>query len=165
MKNVYYSKQISFAILTMLLIVVSIVVYVTETNRNMTTKSAFLMLLIDKHTTILFFLIAFAIAFGFFWSNLSFVELERHKKESRRILDIIMLFLSKEEKEIIKFLVEKNGNTTQAEISRLPGLDRVKAFRSLQKMQEKRLVEIQEHGKIRKVRLKEDIMSVIKEKN
>jgi uncharacterized membrane protein len=164
MKNFYYSKQIFFAVLTALLIIVSIVVYVTETNRNMTNKSPFLSFLIDKHTAILFLFLIFAIAFGFFWSNITYVELEKQKKESKNILDIILLFLNKEEKEIIKFLVENNGFTTQSEISKLPGLDRVKAHRSLQKMQEKRLIDIQEHGKIRKVKLKEDILNVIKAK-
>ena len=165
MKNHYPSKHILFAVLTILLLTVSAIVIITETARNISNKSNFLLFLITNHNIIMFLLLTFGIAFGFFWSNLTFVEFERQQKESKRILDIIFLFLHNEEKEIIKFLVEKKGTTTQAEISRLPGLDRVKAFRSLQKMQEKRLVEIQEHGKIRKVTLKEDIYNVIKEKN
>lgn len=73
-----------------------------------------------------------------------------------------MLFLNKEEKEIIKYLVEKKGETTQAEISRLPGLNRVKAYRSVQKMQQKKLIEVVSHGKVRKIKLRKDILCILK---
>ena len=156
-------KHFGFMILTLLLLLVSIVTFVTDTSRHMTNKSSMLEFLVQNHTIIMFMLVVIAIGFGFFWSNLSLIELEKQKKGSRQILDVIMLFLNKEEKEIIKFLVENKGVTTQAEISRLNGLNRVKAYRSVQKMQEKKLVEVIPHGKIRKIKLKENILNIIKD--
>jgi len=79
------------------------------------------------------------------------------------MLDMILVFLSKEEREIINFLVEKNGTSTQADISRLPGMNRVKAHRSMQKMQEKNLLDITAHGKVRNVALKQNIMNTLME--
>ena len=72
-----------------------------------------------------------------------------------------MLFLSREEREIVNFLVENKGITTQAEIARLPHMNRVKAHRSLQKMSQKQIIELIAHGKIRKVHLKENILQLL----
>lgn len=161
--NLKYRKHIGFAVLTLLFILVSIVTFVTDTSRQVTNKSPMLDYLVNHHTYIMFFLIILATGFGFFWSNISIVELEKQRKGSKQILDVIMLFLNKEEKEIIKFLVKEAGESNQAEIARLPGLNNVKAYRSVQKMQEKNLVDVQAHGKLRKVMIKDNIYDILKE--
>jgi hypothetical protein len=161
--SIKFRKHIGFAVLAILFLLVSIVTFVTDTSRHVTNKSATLAYLVNNHTLIMFFLIVIATGFGFFWSNLSYVELEKQKKGSKQILDIIIMFLNKEEKEIITYLVKEKGETNQAEIARLPGLNNVKAYRSVQKMQEKRLIEVQAHGKVRKVILKDNIYDILKD--
>ena len=116
----------------------------------------------QNHLELLFIMIMISIILGFFISGLSFRALEKQRKNSENILQIVLMFLNKEEEEIIKHLVKTTGETTQAEISRLPGLNRVKAYRSLQKMQEKKLIMIKAHGKIRKVILREDVLDILK---
>ena len=158
-----FRKHIGFAVLLILLLLVSIVTFVTDSSRHVTNKSPTLTYLVNNHTVIMFFLIVIATGFGFFWSNLSIVELEKQKRGSKQILDIIMMFLNKEEKEIIKFLVKEKGETSQAELARLPGLNNVKAYRSVQKMHEKRLVDVQAHGKMRRIILKNNIYDLLNE--
>ncbi len=72
---------------------------------------------------------------------------------------MLLLFLGQEEKEIIEHLVAMDGMSSQADISKLPSMNRVKAHRSLQKMQEKNIVEVvPPHGKMRRIHLNENIM-------
>lgn len=74
---------------------------------------------------------------------------------------MLFLFLNNDEKEIINYLIQNKGTAGQADIARLPGMNRVKAFRSLQKMQEKNLIDITAHGKIREILLKENILNML----
>ncbi|MBT4539374.1 hypothetical protein HOC32_03760, partial [Candidatus Woesearchaeota archaeon] len=97
----------------------------------------------------------------FILSTLSKKEIKKSKKETKSLLETLFLFLSSEEKEIIDFLIKNEGKTSQAEISRLPNLNRVKAYRSLQRMQEKDIIEIIPHGKIRKIYLKNNILTML----
>ncbi len=161
-KDLRLYHNIGFGVLTFLLIASSVFAIVTYSNRDIYNTSPLFMLAIQYHI-IMIFLIVVSVAFGFFWSNISYGEILRQKKDSKSILEIVMLFLNNEEREIINFLVKNNGVTTQTEISRLPGFSRVKAYRALQKMREKRLIEVTPHGKVRKVLLKQNIYESILE--
>ena len=74
---------------------------------------------------------------------------------------MLLIFLNNDEREIINLLVKQNGTANQADISRLQGMNRVKAFRSLQKMQDKKLIDIISHGKVRRVTLKDNILHLL----
>jgi len=154
-------KNIGFGVLTMLLIIVSTVAILTYMNRDHDNHNYLFTLAVQHHVEIMLALVIIATGFGFFWSAVSFSQIEKQKKDSKKILETVMLFLNREEKQIVNFLVEKKGATNQAEISRLPGMNRVKAYRSLQKMQEKRIIDIIPHGKIRRVVLKENILNSV----
>ena len=162
--NLKIYKKIIFGILVLLLVVVSWVAFITEENKDVTRTSVFLTFAIDNHSWIMFSLVIVSVAVGFFWSRVLYSEIQKKKKDSQEIFDVVLLFLSREEKHIVNFLVEKKGETTQAEIARLPTMTRLKAFRALQKMRDKNLLEVLPHGKVRRVRLKENIFSILRER-
>ena len=116
----------------------------------------------EYHIEIMLALMVTAIAFGFFVSQFFYAELQRSRQASSSIMDTVLLFLGREEREIVRYLVSRGGETTQAEISRLPGMSRVKAHRSLQKMQEKQLLDVIPHGKVRRIVLKPHIIGTLK---
>lgn len=163
MRNIKWYKNSGLIILLILLILVTWILILTEQNRNRTNANAFLVFTIQNHLWIMAGLIIISVAFGFISSHILYSEIQKKKKHSRSILETVLLFLSREEKAIVNFLVDKNGATTQSEISRLPGMNRVKAFRSIQKMEQKRLLTITPHGKIRKIALKADILGTLLE--
>jgi len=106
-------------------------------------------------------MILVSVAFGFFWSQLSYSEIKKEKKSSKEILELVMKFLSHDERRIIKFLVENKGKGNQADISKLNNMGRVKAHRTLQKLQERDLILIMPHGKVRKIELQENILNTL----
>lgn len=156
-------RNLSFGILTTLFILFIGLAIVTYTYKGNNPSPLFLFA-IQNHLAIMLVLALVSVAFGFYLATLSSSEIERKDKQTRNILDVVMLFLSKDEKKIIDFLVKNNGETTQAEISRIEGMGRVRAFRSVKKLADKNIIEIVAHGKVRKVTLKEPIQGLLLEK-
>ncbi len=154
-------RNISFAVLTVLLVLVTVVVFMTY-NADPASRhySSFA---VRHHVELMGALLLVAIVFGFVSSKLFYAEIQKEKQETRNILGIVLLFLNQEERAIINLLVQNKGYTNQAEVARLPNMSRVKAHRSLQKMQEKQLIELVPHGKIRKVHLKQNILEMLLE--
>jgi uncharacterized membrane protein len=162
--NLKLLRNLGFGIMTALLIALIVIAILTYTHRDAHYSNPIIMFAITNHFAIMIGLVIVSIAFGFIWSNMSYVQIKKSKDDSVGVLDVMMLFLSKEEKDIISFLVKNNGETTQAEISRISNMGRVKAFRSLARMQEKNVITIEAHGKVRKIRLKENIMHILSKK-
>jgi len=78
---------------------------------------------------------------------------------------LLLKFLSEEEREIIILLSEKDGMTTQAEISKLPGMTRLKAHRLVDKMEKKGLIFVEKYGKVNMIRLVDELkIALIKNK-
>ena len=84
--------------------------------------------------------------------------------QSQHLLEVLFRFLSSEEKLIVEYLINNGGKANQADISRLPNMGRVKAYRTLQRMEGKQIVNIEAHGKIRRVQLLEDLVGILKER-
>lgn len=163
MRNLHIFAKIGITLFSLSLFGVAWIAIVTHTNRNISNPNPFIYYAIQNNVIILIILIAMSVAYGFVWSSILYREVKQKKQESKSILETVFLFLGNEEKNIIEFLVKKKGNTTQAEISKLSGMTRLKAFRALQKMQNKNLVEIVPHGKLRIVKLKQNVLNVLLE--
>ena len=84
-------------------------------------------------------------------------QLVEKQKSLQNTAEIVLQFLGGEEKAIVKKLVEENGKCLQAEISRIEGIGKLKSHRILQRMKEKRVIEIEKFGKTNIVRLSKNI--------
>jgi len=118
-----------------------------------------------NHVWIMTILIIASVVFGFVVSQIYYSELIRTKKTSQGILETVLLFLNPDEQHILDCLVNRNGETNQAEIARLNSMGRVKAHRALQRLQDKNIIDIIPHGKIRKIRLRSNILNTLRERN
>lgn len=87
--------------------------------------------------------------------------IEKQKKAMKTNIAIIMKFLSKDDREILTLLMSKDGITTQSEISKLPGITRLKAHRVVRKLEQHGIIYIEKHGKINLIRLVEDLKNEI----
>ncbi len=154
-------KHISAGFL-IVIVGLGIVIYlVTYIHQSSTSANPVIFWTIENHLPITVSLILLSGFIGYLSSTLIYKQIMKTKKESRQLLETLFLFLNSDEKEIINYLMQNNGKVGQADIARLPNMNRVRAFRSLQRMQEKNLVTIAAHGKIRKVSLKEDILRLL----
>lgn len=106
-------------------------------------------------------LVLTAVLYGFVLAYFSYRAIRKESSTTASMLEVILLFLSQEEQTILNHLVQNKGEATQADISRLPSMHRVKAHRLLQKMQNNNLIDVTAHGKVRHVLLKQHIKDAL----
>lgn len=79
------------------------------------------------------------------------------QKSLQNTAGIVLQFLGREEKAVVKRLVDEEGKCLQSEISRIEGIGKLRAHRILQRMKDKGVIEIEPHGKTNIVRLSKNI--------
>jgi uncharacterized membrane protein len=143
--------------MTVLLVIVILMAILTYQQSAIIDNNAFLLWAFENHMLIMIFLVIVSIAYGLIWAKISTDKVVKSQESTKHIVDVLFAFLSAEEKILLEHLIKKEGNTTQAEIARLSGFDRVKAFRIVSKLCERGVVDVTAHGKIRNVTLKYEI--------
>ncbi len=88
-------------------------------------------------------------------------EIEKLKSSCR---NVVLKFLSYNENKVLKKLLEHNGSVLQSEISRIPGMGKVKAHRVLRDMQMRGIISLEKYGKTNRVILNEDVREIFLEK-
>jgi uncharacterized membrane protein len=108
---------------------------------------------IHFHFALMVVAILLSITFGFMWARVLTNELETQTEQTQNLGDVVMQFLSAEERAILKHLSQKGGTCRQQEFAYLLEMGRVKAMRTVQKLSNKRIVRVEPHGKQRIVTL------------
>lgn len=86
------------------------------------------------------------------------------QKSLQNTSEIVMQFLGKEEKAVVKRLIEEDGKCLQSEISRIEGIGKLRSHRILQRMKDKGVIEIEQHGKTNLIRLAKSVKEGLLEK-
>lgn len=68
--------------------------------------------------------------------------------------------LSTDEKRIVHELVNRNGSMLQSQISRMPEMGKVKAHRTVRKLQRKDIITVTANGKTNKISLTDHIQNM-----
>ena len=97
------------------------------------------------------------IALGLVAYSIMRSTIEKQKKTAQVNLNIIMKFLGQDDKNVITLLISKGGTTTQSQISTLPGMSRLKAHRTVKKLEDRGIVHVEKEGKINMVRLVDEL--------
>ena len=154
-------KSFGFIVLTLLFVFMTLVSILTYVSRNVTSSNKIVQFAIQQHLWIMISVIFVSVGFGFFWASMLYKELETKSKVTRSMRDVVFLFLNDDERKIIDFLISSNGQTTQAELARLQGMNKVKVHRAVQKMEEKNILSVEAHGKVRKILMKENLIDAL----
>jgi uncharacterized membrane protein len=93
-------------------------------------------------------------------------SIEAKTQDNRKISfnsdrDLILRFLSYGERKVIEKLIEKRGVILQAEVSRIEGMNKLKAHRAVQELLKKGLVKKEKVGKTFKIYLNEDVKELL----
>ncbi|MFT4312690.1 MAG: helix-turn-helix transcriptional regulator [Candidatus Woesearchaeota archaeon] len=161
MKKDQFWTGFFLALLSFIALVSVLIAILTYTHNHVLQSWPVLSFLVQYHLWIMLFSIFIALMYGF---TISFVLQRRVRQEqlvSKKLLEIILLFLNTDERRVITHLLEHKGHSTQASIARIEGMGGVKALRTVQKMKEKSLVRITKEGKVRHVHLKKQIATLL----
>jgi uncharacterized membrane protein len=142
--------------------VIALGVAIVTYNPSNVIQGSLLWYAVQYHLTIMLVTILIALVFGFVWSSLIFRELEEKKTLSKGFLDVIFQFLDRDEREAIDFLLKKGGVAVQADLSRALG-SRLRAHRAAKELEGKKLIDVVAYGKVRELRLKENVIDLLKE--
>ena len=71
--------------------------------------------------------------------------------------EILLRFLNRDERVVINRLIENHGRALQAEITRLPGLSKVKSHRIIKRLIERGVLEKEDFGKTNVVRFTKEV--------
>ncbi|NOX71512.1 MAG: hypothetical protein GXO64_02325 [Candidatus Micrarchaeota archaeon] len=113
-----------------------------------------------------FYLIPFSAFIGLLIGTIIYYlmsdEVEQKKETAKKNTRIILRFLTPEDRKVIDILLENGGSVPQYELSRLPGLNKVKTHRILAKLEQKGIISKEQYGKINKIILNKEIYDVLK---
>ena len=73
----------------------------------------------------------------------------------------ILKFLNASERKILEKLIENKGTTLQLEISRMPGMNKLKTHRAIKDLERKGIIKTESHGKTNLIILDNDIRDTI----
>jgi apolipoprotein N-acyltransferase len=117
----------------------------------------FLAPFLEYHIHFMVIMGLFGVFSGLVVYNVLNTTLEKQKRLVKTNIDIIMKFLSPEDREIVQLLISKEGMTTQSEIARLPGMSRLKAHRIVKKLEDRGIVHVEKYGKVNMVRIVDEL--------
>jgi uncharacterized membrane protein len=84
-------------------------------------------------------------------------RVESSEKNLKKNSEVLLRFLSPEEKKLVGALIDNKGKVLQAEITRLPGMSKLKSHRVVQKLLDKGVIEKDSVGKTNVVRFTKEI--------
>jgi uncharacterized membrane protein len=88
------------------------------------------------------------------------LKLDYKDKTIEKNIEILYSILDKEEKNVLQKIIKNKGQISQSQISEDYG--KLKAHRIIQKLKEKKIIEVQENGKTNKILLKKELMGELK---
>lgn len=89
------------------------------------------------------------------------LNVNKLKQQQDALKSAFISALSSEERHILNHLIEEKGKSTQSEIAKLSGMNNVRAYRVVQRLQAKSIVLISSQGKIRNVELSKNLKEAL----
>ncbi|HIH31821.1 TPA: hypothetical protein HA235_03875 [Candidatus Woesearchaeota archaeon] len=158
-QGVNRNLMISIIIFSSFIFLILILIFTYHLSTEESVMSPILSPFIKYHVYFMIIVSSFGIAVGasvfYFMSK----KLEDKETDAKKNTEILLKFLNKDEREIIKKIVESNGKILQSQLSRTTSLNKVKVHRILSKLKEKELIKIQNHGKTNIILMPDEIYS------
>lgn len=102
---------------------------------------------IHQHVTIMLVLVVISIGMGYSWSSVLAQQIRKEEKTMQDLLDIVNDLLSRDDRLVIRLLVENNGRISQHEIALHEKMTRVKAHRVVKSLEQRGVVHKEKIGK------------------
>ena len=74
---------------------------------------------------------------------------------------VILKFLNYGENQVMKKLIENNGDVLQSEISRMPNMGKVRAHRIISDLKKKEIITLEKYGKTNRIYLTDDVKNIL----
>lgn len=88
-------------------------------------------------------------------------KLDNKQKDIQKATETLVQFLNRDEKTVVRKILENNGRVFQSEISRIEGIGKLKSHRILQRLSDRKVIEIEKHGKTNIIKLAKNIQEFL----
>jgi len=88
-------------------------------------------------------------------------RLEDKSKNLKKVSDILIQFLAKDEKQVVQKLLDNDGKVFQSEISRLEGVGKLRSHRVIQRLSDRGVIEVEHFGKTNIIRLSKSVKEAL----
>ncbi|MFH0971414.1 MAG: hypothetical protein V1835_02495 [Candidatus Micrarchaeota archaeon] len=159
------NKRTSFAILLIALfaLLIFLTVFSFQAPEN-SALSSFYHLLFGFHVELMLLLAMVGVIVGAAVFYLLSEKVEKKGLEAKAVAELVLRFMDKDERLVIKELLRNNGKIMQVEISRFEGMTRLKAHRIVGKLESMGIIDVQKSGKMKIIHLKEELKKSLLEK-
>lgn len=103
------------------------------------------------------FVISLALVTGAGTYYLMSSKLETKEKSLKKNTEILLKMLNSDERKVIQVLIDNHGHALQAEVTRLPGMSKVKSHRVIQKLIDRGVLQKEDFGKTNKIKFAPEI--------
>ncbi len=112
---------------------------------------------LDFLVSVLPLIISIAVVVGAGIYYLMGEQMESKEHSLKKNTEILLKFLSQDEQKLVNALIENEGRVLQAEITRLPGMTKVKSHRVVQRLLDRGVIEKDSVGKTNIIRFSKEI--------
>ena len=154
-------KAITYTFAALTAVVLFLVWFINALHQNFTSANPRIAFLQENYLTIVIVTMLVSIAAGYTLSTYAYRQLTQTTRRTEQLINLLYVFLDHEEQIVLDYLLAHEGTGAQADISRLEGMSRVKAHRTLKNMEEKDLITIKKRGKINTVHLTERVQELL----
>ncbi len=148
-RNMKFNQRLLVAISILagfgLLVLAMLMSYIYVTNGL--PSPPFVMLLFQYHFEIMILVSVLGIVVGASMYFLMHEQVEVKTREATGNAQMLLTFLSTEERAVVELLLKSEGHTTQAQASKLEDMTRLKAHRTVLRLADKKIVRIEKLGK------------------
>lgn len=103
------------------------------------------------------FIVSLALVVGAGTYYLMSSKLETKEQNLKKNTAVILKLLNDDERKVVNALLENHGKALQSEVSRLPGMSKVKSHRVVQRLLDRGVLQKEEFGKTNKIRFAPEI--------
>lgn len=148
-RNMKFNQRLLLAIAILcgfaLLVIAMLLSYIYLTNGL--AAPPFFDFLFDYHLELMVLVAVLGIVVGASMYFLMHEQVEVKSQEAAVNAQLLLTFLSNEERMVVELLMKSEGHTTQAQASKLEGMTRLKAHRTVLRLADKKIVRIEKLGK------------------
>ena len=144
-----------------LLVIAMLMSYVLAMN-NMP-SSPLISLLFQYHLELMVLVSILGIVVGASVYFLMSGQVQEKTKEAAVNAELLLTFLGHDERAIVGLLRTSDGHTTQSQVSRLEGMTRLRAHRTVAKLADKKIIRVEKLGKINQLWLAKSIYDALSE--
>lgn len=112
---------------------------------------------VEYHLQLMILMAMTGISSGFVVYGILNAKIEKQEKALKTNLNIILKFLTHDERLIVELMNDNQGQATQSQIGHLPNMTRLRAHRAVKKLEERGIVIVLKEGKLNILKLSDDL--------